>query len=89
MYLIITIIIGGIVGAIAKLIIPGRDPGGILVTVLLGIAGAVVATYLGQISGWLQPGQAAGLIGAVLGAALVLGIYRLVTMWRTPAATRR
>ena len=84
MYLIMTIIIGGIVGAIAKVIIPGRDPGGIIVTVLLGIAGAVVATYLGQISGWLQPGQAAGFIGAVLGAALVLGIYRLVTMWRTP-----
>jgi uncharacterized membrane protein YeaQ/YmgE (transglycosylase-associated protein family) len=87
--LIITIIIGGIVGAIAKVIIPGRDPGGIIVTALLGIVGSVVATYLGQISGWLQPGQAAGFIGAVLGAALVLGIYRLVTMWRTPAATRR
>jgi uncharacterized membrane protein YeaQ/YmgE (transglycosylase-associated protein family) len=82
-YLIMTIIIGGIVGAIAKLIIPGRDPGGIIVTVLLGIVGAVVATYLGQIAGWVQPGQAAGFIGAVLGAALVLGIYRLVTMGRT------
>jgi uncharacterized membrane protein YeaQ/YmgE (transglycosylase-associated protein family) len=57
---------------------PGRDPGGCIVTILLGIAGALVATYLGQAVGWYQPGQTAGFIGALVGAILLLLLYRLI-----------
>ena len=67
-----------VVGAIAKLLMPGRDPGGCIVTILLGIAGALVATYLGQAVGWYRPGQTAGFIGAVVGAMLLLLLYRLI-----------
>ena len=73
-----TIIIGGIAGAVAKLLMPGKDPGGIIVTILLGIAGAFVATYLGQAIGWYDAGDGAGFIGAVVGAIILLLIYRLV-----------
>ena len=72
------IIIGGLAGALAKLLMPGRDPGGFIVTILLGIVGAVVATWLGVQVGWYQPGQSAGFIGAVVGAIIILFIYRLV-----------
>ncbi|MBV9654477.1 MAG: GlsB/YeaQ/YmgE family stress response membrane protein [Acetobacteraceae bacterium] len=72
------IIIGFVVGLIAKAIMPGRDPGGFIVTVLLGIGGAVVATWLGQAVGWYQADQRAGFIGAVVGAIIILGVYRLV-----------
>lgn len=76
--IISTIIIGLIVGAIAKLLIPGRDPGGCFITILLGIAGAFVAGYLGQALGWYQPGQPAGFIASIIGAMLLLLIYRLL-----------
>lgn len=69
-------IFGIIVGAIAKLLMPGRDPGGLLVTMLLGIAGAVVAGFIGRALGWYEPGQAAGFIMATLGAILLLFVYR-------------
>jgi uncharacterized membrane protein YeaQ/YmgE (transglycosylase-associated protein family) len=72
------IVIGFIVGLIAKAIMPGRDPGGFIVTVLLGIGGALVATWLGQAVGWYQADQRAGFIGAVVGAIIILGLYRLV-----------
>lgn len=72
------LVIGLVVGAIAKLLMPGRDPGGCIVTILLGIAGALVATYLGQAVGWYHPGQTAGFIGAVVGAMLLLLLYRLI-----------
>ena len=72
------IIIGGLAGALAKFIMPGRDPGGIIVTILLGIVGAVVATYLGQAVHWYRPGETAGFFGAVVGALILLFIYRLV-----------
>jgi len=72
------LIIGLVIGAIAKLLMPGRDPGGCIVTILLGIAGALVATYLGQAVGWYQPGQTAGFIGALVGAMLLLLLYRLI-----------
>jgi uncharacterized membrane protein YeaQ/YmgE (transglycosylase-associated protein family) len=72
------IIIGGLAGAVAKLLMPGRDPGGIIVTILLGIVGAVVATWLGAQIGWYRPGESAGFIGAVVGALIILFIYRLV-----------
>jgi uncharacterized membrane protein YeaQ/YmgE (transglycosylase-associated protein family) len=78
MTIIWAIIIGLIVGVIAKLLMPGRDPGGFIVTALLGIVGALVATFLGQAMGIYAAGQSAGLIGAVIGAIVVLFIYRLV-----------
>lgn len=77
------IIIGGLAGLLAKFIMPGRDPGGFVITILLGIAGAVVATFLGQSLGWYRPGQSAGFIGAVVGAVIILAIYRLVATRRT------
>ncbi|MBV8093912.1 MAG: GlsB/YeaQ/YmgE family stress response membrane protein [Acetobacteraceae bacterium] len=70
------IIIGLIVGAVAKLIMPGRDPGGIIVTILLGIGGSVVATWIGQAVHWYRPGQGAGFIASVVGAIIILAIYR-------------
>jgi uncharacterized membrane protein YeaQ/YmgE (transglycosylase-associated protein family) len=73
-----TIIIGFLAGIIAKFLMPGRDPGGFIITTLLGIAGAFVATYLGQAVGWYRAGDGAGFIGAVVGAIVILAIYRMV-----------
>ena len=77
------IIFGLIVGIVAKLLMPGRDPGGMIVTILLGIAGAVVAGFLGRAAGWYEPGQPAGFVFATLGAILLLFVYR--KMIRRPA----
>ena len=71
------IIIGGLAGALAKFIMPGRDPGGIFITIALGIVGAMVATWLGQSLGYYRYGESAGFIGAVVGAIILLFIYRL------------
>ena len=70
------IIIGFLAGAIAKLFIAG--PGGFIVTTLLGIVGAIFASWLGQRIGWYEPGQSAGFIGAIVGAVLILAIYRAI-----------
>jgi uncharacterized membrane protein YeaQ/YmgE (transglycosylase-associated protein family) len=70
-------IIGLIVGALAKLIMPGKDPGGIIVTMLLGIAGALLAGWIGQAVGWYRPGQSAGFIASLIGALILLGIHHL------------
>jgi uncharacterized membrane protein YeaQ/YmgE (transglycosylase-associated protein family) len=78
-----TIIIGFLAGIIAKLMMPGRDPGGFVITTLLGIAGAFVATYLGVAIGWYRAGEGAGLIGAVVGAVVILVIYRMTITRRT------
>jgi uncharacterized membrane protein YeaQ/YmgE (transglycosylase-associated protein family) len=72
------ILIGLIAGGLAKLIMPGRDPGGCLLTMLLGIAGALLMGFLGNALGWYTQGQAGGFIAATLGAILLLWIYRLV-----------
>ena len=69
-------IFGLIVGAIAKLLMPGRDPGGLIVTMLLGVAGAIVAGFIGRALGWYEPGEAAGFVMATLGAILLLFVYR-------------
>jgi uncharacterized membrane protein YeaQ/YmgE (transglycosylase-associated protein family) len=74
-----TIVIGFLAGLVAKFLHPGRDPGGFIVTTLLGIVGAVVATYLGQAVGWYRAGEGAGFIGAVVGAVVVLAIYSFAT----------
>ncbi len=72
-----TLIIGLIVGAVAKLLMPGKDPGGFIITILLGIAGSFVATYLGRALGWYRDGSSAGFIMSVVGAMLLLLIYRM------------
>jgi uncharacterized membrane protein YeaQ/YmgE (transglycosylase-associated protein family) len=77
------IIIGGLAGALAKLLMPGKDPGGCLITVLLGIAGAVLAGWLGHLVHWYEPGEGASFVGAVVGAFIILLIYRLVARRRT------
>ena len=73
-----TLIIGLVAGAVAKFLMPGPDPGGIIITMLLGVAGAFLATWLGQTVGWYHAGEGAGLIGAVVGAVIILVIYRMV-----------
>jgi uncharacterized membrane protein YeaQ/YmgE (transglycosylase-associated protein family) len=74
-----TIIIGFIAGVIAKFIMPGdNEPAGFILTAILGIVGAFVATFLGQALGWYRPGEGAGLIGAVVGAIIVLLVYGMV-----------
>jgi uncharacterized membrane protein YeaQ/YmgE (transglycosylase-associated protein family) len=78
MSIIWAIIIGFIVGLIAKFLMPGRDPGGFIVTAILGIVGALVATFLGQAMGIYAAGQSAGFIASVIGAMVVLFIYHLV-----------
>ena len=78
LHIIWVIIIGAVVGLIAKLLVPGRDPGGFIVTPLIGIGGAVVATYLGQFLHLYEPGQNAGFIGAVVGSVIILLIYRFI-----------
>ena len=72
------IVFGLIVGAIAKLVMPGKDPGGIIVTIALGIAGALVGGFLGRAMGWYGPEEAAGYIMAIVGAIVLLFLYRLV-----------
>jgi uncharacterized membrane protein YeaQ/YmgE (transglycosylase-associated protein family) len=82
MSIIWAIVIGLLVGIVAKFLMPGRDGGGFIVTALLGIVGAVVATFLGQALGIYAAGQSAGFIASVIGAVLVLFIYNLATRGR-------
>jgi len=77
MHIVYTILIGLIAGALAKFLMPGKDPGGLLITTAIGVAGALIVTYLGQLVGWYQAGESAGFIGAVIGAVLLLALYRL------------
>jgi len=72
------IVIGGIAGAIAKFLMPGKDPGGCIITILLGIAGALLAGWLGKMIGWYDTNEGAGFIAAIVGAFILLGIYRLI-----------
>ena len=79
MGIIWTIIIGFVAGIIAKFLYPGsNEPSGFILTTILGIVGAVLATYLGQMIGWYKAGEGAGLIGAVVGAIIVLAIWGMV-----------
>ena len=78
MHLLWMIIIGLIVGVLAKLIMPGHDPGGIVVTILLGIGGSIVAGFIGRAVGWYEPGQSAGFIASVIGAIIILAIYHAI-----------
>ena len=77
------ILFGLIVGALAKLVMPGRDPGGIIVTMLLGIAGAVLGGFVGRAMGFYGPGEAAGFLMSFIGAVLLLFLYRMFVRRRT------
>jgi uncharacterized membrane protein YeaQ/YmgE (transglycosylase-associated protein family) len=72
------IVIGAVAGVIAKALMPGRDPGGCIVTILLGVAGAALAGFLGNQLGWYEQGEGAGFLAAIVGAILILLVYRLV-----------
>jgi len=78
MALLWVLFIGLIIGAVAKLIMPGKDPGGILITAAIGVAGSLVATFIGKALGLYEPDQAAGFIGAVIGSVLLLAGYRAI-----------
>ena len=73
-----TILIGAVIGVVAKLLMPGRDPGGCIITILLGIAGSFLAGYLGKMMGWYAEGEPAGIIFSVIGAMILLLIYRML-----------
>jgi uncharacterized membrane protein YeaQ/YmgE (transglycosylase-associated protein family) len=77
--IIMTFLIGLVVGIIAKFLTPGRDPGGFIITAIIGIVGSFLATWLGQALGWYQAGQSAGWIASIVGAIILLIIYRLFT----------
>jgi len=78
-----TVVIGGIAGMIAKVIMGGREFSGFFITIALGIAGSVVATFLGQTLGWYGPNQGARFIGSIVGAVVILAIYRMFARPRT------
>jgi uncharacterized membrane protein YeaQ/YmgE (transglycosylase-associated protein family) len=78
LHLLWTALIGLVVGAIAKLIMPGKDPGGIFITMLIGIAGSFLGTYLGRLVGHYQASQSAGFLMSLVGALILLGIYHLI-----------
>jgi uncharacterized membrane protein YeaQ/YmgE (transglycosylase-associated protein family) len=78
-----TLLVGLVVGAVAKLLMPGKDPGGFIITILLGIAGAFVARFVGKAAGLYNPTDAPGLIASVLGAMALLLVYRLVARRRS------
>lgn len=82
--IIMTFIIGLVVGVIAKLLKPGKDPGGFIITAVIGIAGAFLAKYVGQAIGWYQAGENAGFIASVVGAIILLIIYAIATKKRAP-----
>ena len=78
MHILWTILIGFVAGIVAKFLMPGKDGGGFILTTLLGVAGAVVATYLGRLIGWYEEGQTGGFIAAVVGSVILLAVYRLI-----------
>ena len=78
MHILWMLIIGLVIGAIAKFIMPGKDPGGIIVTMLIGIVGALIAGFLGRAVGWYHEGEPAGFIASIVGAILLLIVYRMI-----------
>lgn len=79
------VLFGLVVGIVAKFVMPGRDPGGIIITIVLGIVGALIGGFIGQALNLYEPGEPAGFVGATLGAILVLWIYRMATRKRSVA----
>jgi uncharacterized membrane protein YeaQ/YmgE (transglycosylase-associated protein family) len=84
MHILWMLIIGLVAGGLAKLIMPGKDPGGVIVTMLIGVAGSLIAGFLGRSLGWYETGEGAGFIASVLGAVILLAGYRVVA-GRRPA----
>jgi uncharacterized membrane protein YeaQ/YmgE (transglycosylase-associated protein family) len=78
MHILWMLIIGLVIGALAKLIMPGKDPGGILITMVIGVAGSLIAGFLGRSMGWYREGESAGFIASIIGALILLGGYRLI-----------
>jgi uncharacterized membrane protein YeaQ/YmgE (transglycosylase-associated protein family) len=83
MDVLLWIVFGLVVGIVAKFLMPGRDPGGIILTIVLGILGAMLGGWIGRGLGWYQPGEPAGFIMAVVGAIIILALYRLVMPGRS------
>ena len=79
MYILWTLIIGLVIGALAKLVMPGKDPGGALVTMLIGVAGSMLAHFIGRAAGWYTETQPAGFVASILGAVILLAGYRLIS----------
>lgn len=78
MHIIWTLIIGLVVGALAKLVMPGKDPGGVIITIVIGIVGSLVAHYIGTAAGWYAPTEPAGFIASIVGAIVLLAGYRMI-----------
>jgi len=74
-----TLIVGLVIGAIAKMLMPGKDPGGFIITMILGVAGSMLAHFIGSQLGWYNEGEASGIVASVIGAIILLAIYRAVT----------
>jgi uncharacterized membrane protein YeaQ/YmgE (transglycosylase-associated protein family) len=85
MHIITTLIVGLVVGALAKLFMPGKDPGGIIITIVLGVAGAFLARLIGRAVGWYAAGDTPGILLSILGAIVLLIAYRLIIQRRKPA----
>lgn len=83
MHILYMLVIGLVVGALAKLVMPGRDPGGIIVTILLGITGSVLAGYIGRSMDWYASNEAAGFLASIGGALILLVAYRFIVSRRT------
>lgn len=82
MHILYMIVVGLIVGALAKLVMPGRDPGGIFITILIGVAGSLLAGVIGRQMHWYDANQAAGFIASILGAVVLLAGYRVIARRR-------
>ncbi len=89
MHILWMLIIGLVAGALAKAIMPGKDPGGVVVTMLIGVAGSFIAGFLGRSLGWYRADEGAGFIASILGAVLLLAIYRVVVRRRVHDAPAR
>ncbi len=76
--MIYAILIGLLVGAVAKFLMPGKDPGGIIVTILIGVAGSTIAHWIGSAAGMYQPGEPVGFVAAVIGSIILLVVYRMI-----------
>lgn len=74
-----TLLVGLVVGALAKLIMPGKDPGGIIITMVIGVVGSMIAYFIGRGLGWYAEGEPTGFIASVVGAVILLGVYRAIT----------
>jgi uncharacterized membrane protein YeaQ/YmgE (transglycosylase-associated protein family) len=82
MHILWMLIIGLVVGALAKLVMPGKDPGGVIITILIGIAGSLIAGFLGRSLNWYGPNESAGFIASIVGALVLLAGYRLIVSRR-------